>query len=208
MRNFIYILLFFFAVQGVSAQKPLSKEEASTFKKAVIKTANTTKSIVSNFEQYKHLSFLTNDIKTEGKLVFKSPNLIKWEYTNPYKYTAIFKEDKLFINDDGDKSDIDVGSNKMFKTFNKLIINSVKGNMFNEKEFAISYFKVDNSYMVKFVPKDKNMHQFIASFELTFDIKTADVVKVKMIEPSEDYTEIIFKNKQRNTTIPNEIFNH
>ena len=208
MRNLIYILLFSFFTQGVLAQKPLSKEEASTFKKAVIKTANTTQTIVSDFEQYKHLSFLTNDIKTVGKLVFKSPNLIKWEYTDPYKYTAIFKEDKLFINDDGDKSDIDVGGNKMFKTFNKLIINSVKGNMFNEKEFAISYFKVDNSYMVKFVPKDKSMHQFIASFELTFDIKTADVVKVKMIEPSEDYTEIIFKNKQRNTTVPNEIFNH
>lgn len=208
MRNFLYILLFFVFAQGLLAQTPLSKEEASTFKKAVIETTNTTQTIVSDFEQYKHLSFLTNDIKTEGKLVFKSPNLIKWEYTNPYKYTAVFKDDKLFINDGGDKSKIDIGSNKMFKSFNKLIINSVKGNMFNENEFTITYYKVDTFYMVKFIPIDKSMLQFIASFELTFDTKTADVVKVKMIEPSEDYTEIVFKNKQRNTTVPNETFNH
>ena len=208
MRNYIYILVIAFFSQNLLAQTPLNAEEASSFKKAVIKTANETQTIVSDFEQYKHLNFLTNDIKTEGKLVFKSPNLIKWEYTNPYKYTAIFKEDKLCINDGGNKSNIDIGSNKMFKSFNKLIVNSVKGNMFNEEEFTISYFKVDTFYKVKFVPKDKNMQQFIASFELTFDIKTSDVVKVKMIESSQDYTEIVFKNKTRNTTVPNETFNH
>ncbi|MGJ8744079.1 outer membrane lipoprotein carrier protein LolA [Polaribacter sp.] len=185
----------------------MSTEEALAFKKEVVKTSNLTKTIVSDFEQYKHLSFLTNDIKTEGTLRFKSPNLIKWQYQKPYKYTAIFKENKLFVDDSGDKNTIDLSANKLFKNFNQLIINSVKGNLFNEDEFTIHYFKLAKFYLVKFIPKNKDMGNFIASFELVFDIKTADVVKVKMIEPSEDYTLIIFKNKQLNTTVLDAEFN-
>lgn len=208
MSNSALLFICFISFLGVFAQKPLDKQEALDFKQAVIHTANTTKTITSDFKQYKHLSFLNNDIKTVGKLIFKSPDLIKWQYTEPYQYSAIFKENKLFINDGGDKSNIDIGSSKMFKSFNTLIINSVKGNMFNDEEFVISYYKVDNFYMVRFIPKNENILDFIRSFELTFDKKTADVIKVKMIEPSGDYTLIVFKNKKRNTTILNEVFDH
>ncbi len=133
---------------------------------------------------------------------------MKWEYTSPYKYSVIFKDDKLFIDDEGDKSKIDIGSNKMFKGLNSLITNSVKGNMFDDNAFDISYFKVDDFYLVKFIPKDENMLQFIAKFELKFDIKTSDVTEVKMMEPSEDYTKIVFKNKTRNTTLDEAVFNN
>ncbi|NRR90947.1 outer membrane lipoprotein carrier protein LolA [Winogradskyella undariae] len=208
MRN-IYTLLFLcIGIQISNAQKSLTTEEISTFKSAVEKLDSNTQTIVSDFVQYKHLSFLSNDVETQGKLAFKVPGLVKWEYTSPYKYIVIFKDDKLFIDDEGDKSKIDIGSNKMFKGLNSLITNSVKGNMFDENAFEISYFKVDDFYLVKFIPKDENMLQFIAKFELKFDIKTSDVTEVKMIEPSEDYTKIIFKNKTRNTTLDEAVFNN
>lgn len=207
MRN-IYTLLFLcIGIQISNAQKSLTTEEINTFKSAVEKLDGNTKTIVSDFVQYKHLSFLSNDVETQGKLAFKVPGLVKWEYTSPYKYSIIFKDDKLFIDDEGDKSNIDIGSNKMFKGLNSLITNSVKGNMFDDNAFDISYFKVDDFYLVKFIPKDKDMLQFIAAFELKFDIKTSDVTEVKMIEPSEDYTKIVFKNKTRNTTLNEAVFN-
>ena len=207
MRNLIFIFFISLFFQNAIAQIELTKDEISVFKKEVVKTSNTTKTIVSDFEQYKHLSFLNNDIKTVGKLTFKAPNLIKWEYKKPYKYTAIFKENTLFVNDSGDKNTIDLGSNKLFKKFNELIINSVKGNLFNDNEFTITYAKKSDFYLVTFIPKDKNMVNFIAKFQLTFDPKTADVLKVKMIEPSADYTLIIFKNKQLNKPVLDAEFN-
>ncbi|WP_179354163.1 outer membrane lipoprotein carrier protein LolA [Winogradskyella vidalii] len=207
MRN-IYTLFFLcIGIQISNAQKSLTTEEINAFKSAVEKLDSNTKTIVSDFVQYKHLSFLSNDVETQGKLAFKVPGLVKWEYTSPYKYSIIFKDDKLFIDDEGDKSNIDIGSNKMFKGLNSLITNSVKGNMFDDNAFDISYFKVDDFYLVKFIPKDKDMLQFIAAFELKFDIKTSDVTEVKMIEPSEDYTKIVFKNKTRNTTLNEAVFN-
>lgn len=190
------------------SQDPLSDNEIKTLKANIIALDSNTKTIVSDFIQYKHLSFLKNDIETKGRLVFKMPNLVKWEYTFPFKYSVIFKDDKIFINDDGNKSNFDMGSNKMFKSLNNIIINSVKGNMFSNSEFAISYFKTKDHFLIKFVPKDKSLLKFIASFELTFVKETSDVVEVKMIEPSNDYTKIVFKNKIRNSTIGNEVFNN
>ncbi|WP_179375094.1 LolA family protein [Winogradskyella wichelsiae] len=208
MRNIYFFLFLGIGIQIASAQKSLTTEEINTFKSAVEKLDSNTQTIVSDFIQYKHLSFLSNDVETQGKLAFKVPRLVKWEYTSPYKYSVIFKDDKLFIDDEGDKSKIDIGSNKMFKGLNSLITNSVKGNMFDDNAFEISYFKVDEFYLVKFIPKDETMLQFIAKFELKFYIKTSDVVEVKMIEPSEDYTKIIFKNKTRNTTLDEAVFNN
>lgn len=208
MRNIAILLLIFINCHFIFSQTPLSQKEINIFKKKVIALDDNTKNITSDFTQYKHLSFLNNDIKSVGKLVFKVPNLIKWEYTSPYNYTVIFKEDKLLINDDGDKSNIDLGSNKMFKGLNNIIANSVKGNMFDDTKFSILYFKDKKNYLIKFTPKDKNLRQFIALFELTFSLQTNDVIEVKMIEPSKDYTKIIFKNKTRNTTVSDAIFSN
>jgi len=207
MRKALLIICFFCA-QHMGAQEVLTQEEEQAFKQEVIQNAKETQTIVSDFVQYKHLSFLNNDIETKGKLVFMAPSKIKWEYTDPYEYSAIFKEDKLYINDGGNKTNIDIGSNKMFKSFNKLIVNSIKGDMFDENEFSISYFKTTEGYLVRFVPKDKTIHEYISSFELTFIKGIADVSEVRMIEPSEDYTRIVFENKKLNTTVSNAVFDH
>ena len=151
------------------------------------------------------MDFLDNDIETSGKLAFKAPDLVKWEYVKPFKYSVLFKDEKLFINDEGNKSNIDIGSSKMFKQLNKLIINSIKGDMFDEGEFNIEYFKSEKNNVVHFSPKDEKFAKYIKTFHITFN-DHGDVVAVKMIEPSEDYTKIIFTNKELNKPLPDAIF--
>lgn len=187
-------------------QTQMSQAEIDSFKSKVKTTAKNTKTILSDFTQYKHLEFLSNDIKTSGKMSFKAPNLVKWEYTNPYKYSVIFKENQLLINDDGKKSDVKIGSSKMFKKLNHLIVNSVSGNMFDDNEFDISYFKNENFYVVKFTSKDKKLSKYIKEFILHFDKNKLHVIEVKMVEPSDDYTQILFKNRQDNIPLKEEVF--
>lgn len=205
--NFCFILLFITSIAGFSQSK-LSESEQNTFKEKVLKTAQATKSIQSDFTQTKHLSVLENDIVSEGKLYFKSPNLVKWEYTKPYKNSAVFKNDKLLVNNEGKKDEMDLSSNRMFKSLNTLIVNSIKGDMFDESQFEIFYFGLANGYLVKFIPKDKRLKKFIASFELKFDKELTQVIEVKLIEPNDDDTTIVFKNKQLNSTVPDSVFNN
>ncbi|RMA65722.1 outer membrane lipoprotein carrier protein LolA [Ulvibacter antarcticus] len=205
-----YLLLFFVLTTGVfcAQEKVMSAAEIVTFKKQVETTSKATNTIKSDFVQYKHMDFLENDIETSGQLAFKAPGLVKWEYTKPFKYSVIFKEDKLLINDGGTKSKVDIGSSKMFKKLNELIVNSVRGSMFNDSDFDISYSTMNKFNKAVFTPKDKKMAGYIASFELLFDKNDAAVLEVKMVEPSSDFTRIVFSKRVVNSDIPDAVFNN
>ena len=205
MRNLVFLLVF--TAFSVQAQSPLSDVEAQVLKQKVKAKAATTKTISSDFIQYKHLDFLDNDIETSGQLAFKAPNLVKWAYTKPFQYSVLFKNETLYINDEGNKNDVDLGSNKLFKQLNKLIIGSIKGDMFDATEFDISYYKSDLGSLVHFDSKDEKFAKYIKTFHITFD-SAGDVIQVKMIEPSGDYTKIVFSNKHLNKSLDDEIFNH
>lgn len=204
MRNII--LLCFCFILNLQAQTPMNSAEADALKSLVKQQAKTTKTITSEFTQYKHMDFLSNDIVTKGNLHFKAPDLVKWTYTDPFVYSVIFKDDKLYINDEGKKSDIDMSSSKLFKQLNNLIIKSVKGDMFDAEEFNIEYYKTAKNSVVYFKPKNKKSATFIEAFHLTFNAE-GDVEIVKMIEPSGDYTKIVFSNKVLNQPVSDALFN-
>lgn len=182
--------------------------EITSFKENVIASAKTTNTIKTDFVQYKHLDFLADDVKTSGKMAFKAPNLVKWEYTNPYQYSVIFKEEELLINDGGTKSKVDIGNSKLFKKLNQLIVSSVKGNMFNDADFEVSFFKSSKYIKAVFIPKDKKIADYIASFELLFNKDDAQVYQVKTVEPSQDFTRVVFNNRILNSEIDDSVFNN
>lgn len=206
-----YLSILFLILFGSSFQAQETKmntSEMASFKEKVIVTAKATNTIKSDFVQYKHLNFLTNDVKTSGKMIFKSPNLVKWEYTKPFQYSVVFKEEQLLINDGDTKSKVDVGSSELFKKLNQLIVNSVKGNMFNDADFKVSYLKSTKYNKAVFVPVNKKLAAYIASFELLFNKNDAQVYEVKIVEPSQDFTRIIFSNRTINSTIDDSVFNN
>ncbi|MGI9552099.1 MAG: LolA family protein, partial [Aurantibacter sp.] len=199
--------LAFFVFSSLAAQTKMDGYEAEALRTKVKSLAQTTETVTSDFIQYKHLDFLSNDFESKGKLSFKSPDLVKWEYISPFAYSVLFKADMLYINNEGDKSDVDIGSNKLFKQLNKLISASVTGDMFNTEEFNISYFIKGNKSEVRFSSKDKKLAKYIKEFHIVFNAK-AEVSEVKMIEPSDDYTHIVFSNRTVNQALPDAVFTH
>ncbi|MCJ7465180.1 MAG: outer membrane lipoprotein carrier protein LolA [Maribacter sp.] len=203
MRNLVF--LFILSIFMVSAQTKMSAGEANDLETKVKNLAATTKTIVSDFKQYKHMDFLSNDIESMGKLSFKAPDLVKWEYVKPYAYSVLFKDETLYINNEGEKSNVDIGDNKLFKQLNRLITDSVKGDMFDAKEFAISYFKKGPDSEVHFAPRDTDFSKYIKEFQLIFNEK-GEVREVKMVEPSNDYTQIVFLDRKTNLALSDAVF--
>ncbi|WP_395047318.1 outer membrane lipoprotein carrier protein LolA [Flavobacterium sp.] len=203
----IALILCFCNFSLLAQEQKMTEAEIVSFKKTVKEVATKIKTLTTDFVQYKHLDFLSKDIETSGKMAFKEPNMLQWQYKKPYNYSIIFKNGKIFIDDEGKKSAMDVSSSKIFAKINKLIVGSVSGDMFDDKEFVISYFKNKTNNITKFIPKDAALKKYIKQIELTFDKNDATVIQVKLLESSEDYTRIVLKNKILNAKIDNSIFN-
>ncbi|TGD59167.1 LolA family protein [Flavobacterium humi] len=206
MKTKTAVVLFLLCSLGIWAQEQkMSASEVANFKATVEKESRNIKSLKTDFIQYKHLDFLSKDIETSGKMAFKAPNLLNWQYTKPYQYSIVFKNNKVYINDQGNKSTVDAKS-KMFEKINKLIVGSVSGNMFDDKEFDISYYKAKDAYIAKLTPKTATIKKYIKEVDLYFPVNEGTVSQVKLIEPSGDFTRIVFKNKQINAKIDDSAF--
>jgi len=77
--------------------------------------------------------------------------------------------------------------------------------MFDEKEFSVALYKSTKGVHAKLLPKDKTLLKYMKEIHLFFS-SDATVDQVKLIEPTEDYTEITFINKQFNTPIDASVF--
>lgn len=211
MKTKIFIVLIFLNVyqfQSWAQDQKMTDNEITAFKQSVAVVSKKIKTLSTDFVQYKHLDFLSKDIETSGKMIFKEPNSLLWQYKKPYSYTIVFKNGKILINDEGKKSAVDIGSSKLFGKINKLIVGSVSGDLFDDKEFLISYFKNKDHNTAKFIPKDATLKKYIKQIDLTFDKEDATVIQVKLLESSADYTRIVLKNKVINAKVDEASFSN
>lgn len=209
MKISILLVVFVAYCHGIFAQeKSMTASEVKNFKETTVAEAKKIKTLTTDFTQYKHMSFLDKDIVSDGKMSLKTPGKLLWQYDTPFVYSIVFKDNKVFINDQGKKNKVDLGNNKKFEKINALIMGSVSGNMFDETAFVITYFKDNNRDIAKLQPKIKEVNKYIKEIVLYFNNNQSTVSEVKLIEPSNDYTLIVFKNKKINTALNDAIFNN
>ena len=132
--------------------------------------------------------------------------MLRWEYTVPYKYLIAINKDKMYIKDNGKVSKYDINSNKMFKSINEMMMNTVQGNLLNNKDYKAKYYENEKQYLLELSPVQKGAKDFLKVIQLYIDKTDYSVVKVKMIEPSDDYTTIDFINHKNNQPINDEKF--
>lgn len=196
-------------VAGTAGTQPasLSASEIQTLKKNVATQASGLQSLESDFVQLKRLEFVDNAIKSVGKLYFKAPHQIRWEYTSPFSYYVIFDDTRMFVNDGGNTKNVNLASNALLRDINGLLAGTVQGDaIFDDKRFDIAYHRVEGSYRTTFTPKEKALARYIKQIEMTFDPSSYLVTRIKIVEPSLDHTEITFSAQKRNTRIPDEKF--
>ncbi len=206
-KFFIYILLFISPVafaQIPSGFKPV--KDTTAFKQKMEAQSKLVNTIESDFIQEKYLSVMSEKIVTKGHFLFKKVNMLRWEYTDPLKYLIAINKDKMFIKDNGKVSKYDINSNKMFKSINEMMVNTVQGNLLNSKDYKAKYYENEKFYLLELTPLQKGAKDFLKVIQLYIDKSDYSVVKVKMIEPSDDYTMIDFTNRKTNQPIGDEKF--
>lgn len=176
-------------------------KDTAAFKQKMETQSKLVTSIESDFTQEKYLSVMSENIISKGHFCFKKVNMLRWEYNEPYKYIIAINKDKMFIKDNGKVTKYDINSNKMFKSINEMMMNTVQGNLLNNKDYKAKIYESEKQYMLELTPLQKGAKDFLKVIQLYIDKTDYAVVKVKMIEPSEDYTSIDFTNRKTNQPI-------
>src|SRR5690606_37699284 len=112
---------------------------------------------------------------------------------------------KMHINDQGKKSTHDAKS-RNFQKLNKLIIGSANGNLLNDPDFNVSYYKNAGINIARFIPKSAQLLKYIKQVDLHFAPNQTVVSQVNMLEASGDTTTIVFKNTKVNASVPASAF--
>jgi outer membrane lipoprotein-sorting protein len=162
--------------------------------------------IQCDFTQVKKLQYLEVDLESSGKFWFQSPDKVRWEYQDPYHYIVLLNQGKLNLISDNNENEVDMRSNEIFEEINTLIISAVSGNIFNNPSYSVNAFENDRYYKIEMNPLSSSIAMMIEQMELYFDKKNLSVSKIKMIEPSSDYSLISFTNQQFNESLPEHIF--
>jgi len=198
LKSFVVCLLmlgFFVPALGRAA------DDFDQFKK----NARTVKSLSADFVQEKHLKILAKPILSKGRLYFKAPRSVRWEYLSPMKSLTLMSKSgaRAFIWSEGnwvlDKAQGEARGIVMDE------INNWFTGRFEENPAFRHTYRPQPTPAVILTPKE-GMKNFIARIVLNISRTTGLVEAVEIIESNDNRTKISFKNEKLNAEIPDQLF--
>jgi outer membrane lipoprotein-sorting protein len=165
-----------------------------------------TTTITADFTQVKEMSFLEEKATSSGKFYFEKEKKLRWEYTEPFTYAIILNNNRIRIIDEGKSKDFDASSNRMFLQISEVMTGMVNGTLLNSPEFSATWYDEGTNYRADLIPTGTTMKDYLSRIVIRVNRQDYTVEELKIYEKSGDYTQINFRNKKLNETIPAEIF--
>ena len=202
MSNHIKTGVLLFAVLGIFFAGPV--RAADDFE--VLRTsAQNIKSMSADFIQQKHLKILVKPIISQGRLYFKAPSSIRWEYLSPVKTLTLMNKrgTMVYIRSEKkwvmDKAQSDTRSIVMDE------INNWFTGLFQENHAFTHVYKPGPPPSVILNPKE-GMKNFISRIVLQLSPTTGLLEQIEIMESQGNSSKIIFKNEKLNIDLPDILF--
>ncbi len=172
-----------------------NKSEVQT---ALSRNALNTQSIASDFTQIKHMKMLQENVTSKGKFYFRKEDKIRIEYTAPFTYLLIMNGGQVLVKD-GDKTNkINTRNSKTMQSINKVMLDCMRGTVFNNKDFQVTAFVNNTQYLLEMVPVQASMKGLFSKINVLVDKISYNVVQLTMHENGGDYTDMNFTNTKKN----------
>jgi len=198
-------LLLALALLG-TALRAQSPTEAQA-KEKISRAAAAVKSMECDFVQTKTLRMLNDKLVSKGRMHYRQPDQLRWEYTSPYRYAFVLNGDRVLLKKDDRNDVIDVRQNKVFREIARIMMNSITGKgLTDERDFKSSVAQTPAEWVATLTPVRKDMRQLFSKLVVCFDRQAAMVKKVTLVEANGDQTVIELKNIKTNGTVSASLF--
>ena len=204
-NNLLIILLSLVSLCSQAQAFTAVKDEASVRKKFT-EVSQATAAIKSDFVQEKNLSMLADKVTSKGLFYFKQKNMVRLEYTQPFKYLLVMNNGKVTIKDDAKTTQMDMHKNKIFQQVNNIIVDCVHGSALTNPNFQVKIYENSKQLKLDMKPIGKGLKEFFDNIVIFIDKSDYSVIRMQMNELSGDNTIITFTNKEINGKIADDLF--
>ncbi len=201
----LLFLLFSFAVYAQpKGFQPV--KNVSAFQQALSQANSGKQTIASDFAQIKHLSLLSDKIKSKGKFYFKKQDKVRIEYTSPYSYLLVMNGGQLMVKDEQKSNKINTRNSKTMQSVNRIMIDCMSGTVLQNPDFKAVAYENGEDYLLSLEPITETMKKMFKQIDVYMDKKNFDVDRLTMTENGGDYTDMDFSNTQHNTALNESLF--
>jgi outer membrane lipoprotein-sorting protein len=199
-KNVLFVL--FLALCGTvfpQSDSNLNESEKAVFEQTILEQSKKISTLQCVFVQEKTSTLVTEKAVSKGILLYQSPSMLRWEYTEPALSTLILNGKNAVLLD---KNGAPQGKASVLKQLGNIIISMINGEGLRQnKQFATEVFESEKSFIVILSPIQKRLKEYYKSIELKLDKNTFLASEIIMNEKSGDKTVIFLNDKKINEEI-------
>jgi len=167
----------------------------------MVEQAAKMKTLQCSFVQEKTSTLVAEKSVSKGLLLYQSPSMLRWEYTDPTPSALILNGKNAVLLDKNGKPQ---GNANVLKQLGNIIISMINGDGLRQnKQFSTEVFDCEQDYLVILTPVQKRLKEFYQSIELKLNKETLLASEIVMNEKSGDKTVIYLNDKVLNKEIDN-----
>jgi len=201
------LLVLFIGVQlfAQDAGAEVTGEKKTALVASIEKAHKQLTSLSANFTQVKTSTLFTDKVVQKGKMQYKSPKQLRWEYTSPKAMTVIFSNGKVLLKTSKGTTS---NPNKMLGEMGNMIINTINGSFLKENtDFSVRYYKNKTGQVTaSLTPINKKIKAYYKNITIVLNSSTHLADKVVLTETNGDVTTITFSDKKANTSLSDSLF--
>ena len=105
---------------------PAQAQDAKVARQHIVEAAQRMKTMQCDFVQTKHTKLLSEASVSKGRLSYRQPDWLCWEYTSPTVHTFKIDGEKVLMSDNRRTREVDIRRNRMYREMARLMTNIMR----------------------------------------------------------------------------------
>lgn len=169
-------------------------------------TAATVDTVTAVFRQEKHMKILAQPLVSRGAFLFKAPDSLRWEYTEPVKSVLVMHNGRIrrYVNKGGTlKEDATAGLQSMQVMVQQITL-WLNGRFDENPAFNAT---LEPGPRIRMMPRKNTLARLIQRIEIELSRQPAVIESITIFESEDSFTKLVFQNVTINAQLDDVVFN-